>query len=58
VLAGGGKATVSEAEEVLLLIVDSRGHAIHLPGFQLQLVTQRGILFLCSERRFAQGVLS
>jgi hypothetical protein len=43
-----GEAPVTEAEGVLLLVIDYRGIALpYLPGF-----------LLCSERRFAQGALS
>ena len=42
------EATVSEAEGVLLLVIDQSGIALpYLPGF-----------LLCSERRFAQGAVS
>jgi len=45
VLSREGEATVSEAEQVLLLVIDQSGIALpYLPGF-----------LLCSERRFAQA---
>jgi hypothetical protein len=48
VLSREGEAPVTEAEGVLLLVIDYRGIALpYLPGF-----------LLCSERRFAQGALS
>ena len=56
-IAGEGEATVSETEEVLLLVVDQCGISpSYLAGFHLQVVAQHGVtLILCSERRFAQG---
>ena len=54
------EATVSEAEELLLLVVDQSGISpSYVAGFHLQVVAQRGVaFFLCSERRFAQGAFS
>ena len=47
-IAGDGEATVSEAEEVLLLVVDQSAVSLpYLVGFHLQVVAQRRVpLFL------------
>jgi len=59
VLAREGEATVSEAEEVLLLVIDQcRVSPPYLAEFHLQLVAQRGVPLSLLGASFRPGALS